>query len=246
MHFSADHQLFIADLHLQQACVENIELALGFLEKARGVNALYIIGDLFEYWLGDDAQDPAMGPVSDALTQLSASGTALHLMHGNRDFLLGHRYANQIGATLHTQDEILIELAGEPVLLLHGDTLCTDDTDYQALRAMLRDEQWQSQFLALSIEQRIEQANALRDKSRAAVSEKRADIMDVNSDAVQAAFDRTACKVMIHGHTHRPADHQTAANQNRRLVLGDWRKDHAQFALFNGEQLVCTQFPFHE
>ncbi len=236
--------LFISDLHLDPARADTIELSLQFFADAKGSQALFIIGDLFEYWLGDDAIDPGYNKIVDALKAVSASGTAVHLMHGNRDFLLGERFAQRIGATLHRADHIEVLIGDTRYSLLHGDTLCTDDVDYQRLRRMVRDEQWQQGFLQLSIDERIAQAQALRDKSREAVSSKTQGIMDVNDDAVHAHCIAHPNNALIHGHTHRPADHELPASSPtpRRLVLGDWKSDHALIARHNGTELLLEKY----
>ena len=250
----AGETLFIADLHLDAARPAVTTLALDFLADARGAKALWILGDLFEAWLGDDIVDPAHGATIDALTALSNAGTAVHLMHGNRDFLLGDAFAARVGARLHRDDEKVIaaDEGVEPVLLLHGDTLCTGDVDYQRLRARLREATWQAEFLSGTAEERIGAAKALRERSREAVAGKAGGIMDVAPDAVAAAFARSGCRTMIHGHTHRPADHrpsdERAAGRSsageavsaatlRRVVLGDWHDDHARYALHDGTTL---------
>ena len=249
----ADETLFIADLHLDAARPAVTDLALDFLDGARGASALWILGDLFEAWLGDDVVDPAHAAAIEALTALSSAGTALHLMHGNRDFLLGEAFAARIGATLHREDELAVSPGrdgAEPLLLLHGDTLCTGDVDYQRLRAMLRGASWQADFLAGSAEERVAAAKALRERSREAAAGKAGGIMDVAPEAVADAFERSGCRTMIHGHTHRPADHGAAGASDavpdetpdsaarRRVVLGDWHDDHARYALHDGIALT--------
>lgn len=244
---------FISDLHLDPQRQDTIELSLRFFDLVKGAQALFIIGDLFEYWLGDDGADPRLSAVYDAIAAVSHSGTGVHLMHGNRDFLIGEQFADQVGATLHRSDHLQVRFADAHFSLLHGDTLCTDDIDYLRLRAMVRDTQWQSEFLGLSIEERIAQAQALREKSREAVSSKSDGIMDVNNDAVQAHFAQYPDNTLIHGHTHRPFDHaiQTASastpsdestHKLRRVVLGDWKADHAMIARFNGQTLLFERF----
>lgn len=236
--------LFIADLHLDPASPDTVELAIDFLTNARAADQLFILGDLFEYWLGDDASDPALSPVVEALSQLSSSGTELYLMHGNRDFLLGNGFAAQVGATLIRDDEHIVQLGNQRVLLLHGDTLCIDDVDYQNLRGQLRAPEWQEQFLAMSIEQRIAAAQALRQKSRDAIAGKQAAIMDVNEGAVHRRFLATACPVMLHGHTHRPNTHQVEIDRQslQRLVVGSWHADHAVYARYDGQQLQLDTY----
>lgn len=239
-HKTTQQTFFISDLHLDPARPDTIELSLRFFAHAKGAQALFIIGDLFEYWLGDDAADPRLTPVYDAITALSANGTSVHLMHGNRDFLLGEQFAKRVGAQLHINDHIEVDFGNARFSLLHGDTLCTDDVDYLKLRAMVRNPTWQKEFLALSIDERIAKAQALREKSREAVSTKVAGIMDVNDAAVIAHSQQFPNDGLIHGHTHRPQDHSTGTQ--RRLVLGDWKSDHAMIARFDGEQLLFERY----
>lgn len=249
----ACYTYFISDLHLDPARQDTIELSQRFFSFVKGAQAVFIIGDLFEYWLGDDGADPRLNSVYDALTAVGQSGTAVHLMHGNRDFLLGEQFAARVGATLHRDDHVEVDVGIARYSLLHGDTLCTDDVDYLQLRAMVRDNQWQSDFLGLSIDDRIAQAQTLRDKSREAVATKIAGIMDVNNDAVLAHFSQFPDNTLIHGHTHRPADHlpvrenastssEKPKQQQRRIVLGDWKPDHAMIARFDGQALRFERF----
>jgi len=250
---SAGHTYFISDLHLDPGQPDTIALSLSFFAEIKGAQALFIIGDLFEYWLGDDGADPRLGPVYDAIAEVSQNGTAVHLMHGNRDFLLGEQFASRVGATLHREDHLQVNFGSTRYSLLHGDTLCTDDVEYLQLRAMVRDPQWQSDFLSLSIDERIAQAQALRDKSRDAVSKKSAGIMDVNHEAVLEHYARFPGNTLIHGHTHRPFDHapsrfkatatpHESANTQRRVVLGNWKPDHAMIARFDGQALLFERF----
>lgn len=241
------HSLFIADLHLDPARPARTSLACRFLDDAAGCHALYIVGDLFEYWLGDDATDPRLKPFIDRLAHLARSGTALTFMHGNRDFLLGHHFAERVGGRVETADEMQLTLGEETILLMHGDTLCTDDVDYQKLRALLRSEEWQKPFLQLSLENRIKAAEELRARSRSAVALKSSmtdgvmegGIMDVNAACVEQRLSATGCTTLLHGHTHRPDTHEIKVNDSprRRLVLGDWHDDHAVFAVFDGTRL---------
>ena len=231
--------LLISDLHLAPQRPATIELAHQYLKQAHGASALFILGDLFEYWLGDDAIDPVMQPTIDALHAVSQSGTSVYLMHGNRDFLLGEHFARQIGATLLREDEIVFHMNNQAVTLLHGDTLCTDDHGYQQLRTLLRAPAWQEEFLGKTVPERIKMAAQLREQSREAVADKSSEIMDVNPEAVSAAFARHDTPFMIHGHTHRPYDHQ---GDQRRLVLGDWHDDHVMVARFDGEQFALERF----
>lgn len=216
--------LFISDLHLKAEQPETIGLFLDFLAgEASKAEALYILGDLFEAWLGDDLLLPGYEPVLEAMKRLSESGVALYVMHGNRDFLLGDRFAQMSGATL-IGDPCRIELYGTPTLLMHGDLLCTDDLPYQAMRQQLRDPQWIAAFLAKSPQERIEFARELRERSQKETGEKTEEIMDVNASSVTATLRQYQVVRLIHGHTHRPAVHSVALDEKvaERLVLGDW------------------------
>jgi len=223
------HSFLIADFHLDGSPPAVSALLINFLKTIEGADELWILGDLVEYWLGDDAGNAQLDNVFEALAALHASGTALHLMHGNRDFLLGEEFAQRIGASLHRQDELLAAIGNETLLLMHGDTLCTDDDDYQTLRETLRSPAWQQNFLGLTIPKRIEMARTLRAQSRDATAVKNDDIMDVNNEAVVAALQRQNITTLIHGHTHRPQTHSHSVDgqERQRLVLGDWHDDHA-------------------
>lgn len=223
---AAGGTLFISDLHLDAARPEITRQFLAFLQSARGSQALYILGDLFEVWIGDDDPDPEKARVMDALRALTASGTRCSIMHGNRDFLLGARFCERTGVRL-LRDGTIVELYGERVLLLHGDTLCTDDHAYQRLRRLLRNPLSRALFRVMSLPQRQRLAQRLRAGSQAHLDDLSArmpDIMDVNQDAVRRAFERHHVRCMIHGHTHRPAIHRLQVNgeQATRIVLGDW------------------------
>jgi UDP-2,3-diacylglucosamine hydrolase len=218
--------LFISDLHLAEARPEIARLYFDFLEHTVKGNAadLYILGDLFEYWIGDEDLDlPFNRDVATALRRVADAGTRVWLMHGNRDFLLGARFCETAGATL-LQDPILLDLYGTQTLLMHGDTLCTDDLAYQQFRRMVRDPHWQRSFLALPVAARREQAQAVRSRSEADKQTKIEAIMDVNPGAVDAAFRGHAFPRMIHGHTHRPAHHRLDVDGHacERWVLQDW------------------------
>lgn len=223
--------LFISDLHLDPARPAITELFLAFLRgQARGADALYILGDLFEAWIGDDTPSPAADAVADALHALAATGVPIHFMPGNRDFLVGEDYARRAGFRI-LPDPSVIDLYGEPVLLLHGDLLCTDDTAYQAFRAQTRDPAFIAQFLAQPLAARIAFAQQARAASQARQSElKQAShaqfetVTDVAPAEVETWFARYGVQRMIHGHTHRPAIHtlQVGALPRTRVVLGDW------------------------
>jgi UDP-2,3-diacylglucosamine hydrolase len=219
--------LFVADLHLRP---ERPDLSRAFLEflqqEARGCDALYLLGDIFEAWIGDDAPMPGLDAIYDELAALSARGTALYFQHGNRDFLVGQAFLDTLGASA-LPDRQLIDLPGGQALLMHGDQLCTDDTEYQAFRAQVRDPAWQQQFLSRTVDERLAIARQLRAASKARGAEKSDAIMDVNPQAVTAALQQAGVSLLIHGHTHRPAIHddQISAGSGTRIVLGDWDRN---------------------
>ncbi len=215
--------LFISDLHLDAARPATTALFLEFLEdRVPRAEALYILGDLFEAWIGDD-DDAELAAELAAALKAASRHTRLHFVHGNRDFLLGERYAATAGLRLLPEYSV-IGLYGTPTLLLHGDQLCTDDTAYQAFRTQIRAPARVAQLLALPLAQRRALAAQLREDSRGAMRNKVAAIMDVNQDAVRAALRAHGVTQMIHGHTHRPAIHalELDGETARRIVLGDW------------------------
>ena len=221
--------LFISDLHLAAERPEANEQFFRFLgDEASRAQALYVLGDLFEYWAGDDElKDPAGEPLAAEVAQgfrrLADAGVAVHVMHGNRDFLVGAGFLSACGARF-LEDPSVLRLAGQPVVLMHGDTLCTDDVDYQAWRRTARSEAWQREFLAKPLDARHQVVRGLREKSKEVVAAKPAEIMDVNADAVRDAFRRHGVRRMIHGHTHRPARHDVEVDGApcERWVLPDW------------------------
>lgn len=216
--------LFISDLHLTEERPEIIALFRTFLrEQAAHAEALYILGDLFEAWLGDDAVSADMQPVLDELARLTRSGVPVFILVGNRDFLIGEQFARMTGCTL-LPDPSVIKLYGTDTLLMHGDTLCTDDVDYQQFRRQVRDPTWQAAVLAKSIEERMAMARAARAESALRTREKSDAIMDVNENAVLEVFRSHGVTRLIHGHTHRPAIHQLWVDETpvTRIVLGDW------------------------
>ncbi len=222
--------LFISDLHLEDSRPGATAMFLRFLrDEAAGAHALYILGDLFEAWVGDDDPSITGGQVAAGLRALADAGVPVNFMHGNRDFLLGAEYARRCGMTL-LPDPVLIDLYGTPTLLGHGDLLCTDDAAYQAFRAQTRDPRWQAQFLAQPLAARLAFAEQARAASKARYGElARAGtaetITDVSAEAVADTFREQGVRRMIHGHTHRPAIHDTPEGQ--RIVLGDWHEDGA-------------------
>jgi UDP-2,3-diacylglucosamine hydrolase len=234
--------LFIADLHLDPENRRTTVLAMQFLQQAHGKQHLYILGDLFEYWLGDDVGLPLYSDVLGEFRQLHDSGCGITVMLGNRDFLLGEAFAESAGASLVRDDELVITLGDAPVLLMHGDTLCTDDVDYQRFRRNLREPRWQQQFLAKSVDERRDHAEALRAASHDASVTKSALIMDVNSDTVNQRMQASGCHTLIHGHTHRPAVHTSATANDTRLVVGDWHADHAQYVQWDGREFSLKTY----
>jgi len=216
--------LFISDLHIDASRPAITEQFLKFLRTdAKNAEALYILGDLFESWVGDDAADPAQSAAIAGLRNLASRGVACFVMHGNRDFLLAAQFCGASGATL-LPDPIIATLYGEPVLVLHGDALCTDDRAYQRLRATVRDAEWQREFLELSVDQRRSLAAAARSGSRAHTAALEYAITDVNADSVALALRGAGTAALLHGHTHRPAIHalQVDGRACTRIVLGDW------------------------
>lgn len=215
--------LFISDLHLDARHPQITQQFLGFLEReATGAAALYILGDLFELWIGDDDPDPEKRRIVDALRVFTRSAPC-YVMNGNRDFLYGPRFAADSGCEL-LSDPTVVHLYGERVLVTHGDALCTDDASYQNLRAMVRDAGWQRKFLALAPQQRLALAEAARAGSKKHIAKADMTIMDVNQDTVAATMRAAGVKMLLHGHTHRPAVHRFTLDDAPavRIVLGDW------------------------
>ena len=216
--------LFISDLHLQESHPKTCAAFFAFIEQhAMAAQALYMLGDLFEYWAGDDdLASPFNLQVCAALERVSAAGVALYWIAGNRDFLIGPSFAQATGATLLTEP-FVATIAGQRIALLHGDAECTDDVNYMAFRAQVRQPAWQQQFLALPLAQRHAIIAGLRKDSRTQQDAKSMAIMDVAPQAIAHVFQTTGTTLMIHGHTHRPALHALGAT--RRYVLPDWDLD---------------------
>jgi UDP-2,3-diacylglucosamine hydrolase len=226
--------LFISDLHLDRDRPRTLEQFARFLdERVPGSDALYILGDLFEYWIGDDDPAPHLDEIVGILHRLGREGLPVYFAHGNRDFLVGEAFAERCGCTL-LETETVIDLYGTPVLLMHGDSLCTDDEEYMQFRRMVRTRQWQSAFLARPLAERHAEAEAMRAQSQASTRSKSDRITDVNPAAVEDALRRNGVHTLIHGHTHRPAVHDLHLDGQpaRRIVLPDWYGD--------GGVLACT------
>ena len=227
--------LLVADLHLSSDTPDINQGFYRYLEHtAPGADALYILGDLFDAWIGDDLLDANTHPLCSVaqevihhLRKLSSNGTAVYFMHGNRDFLLGKRFINACQAFLLPDIEE-VEIQGVPVLLLHGDSLCTQDEAYMAFRKQSRDPEWQTQMLALPLQQRVALAQSLRTQSGEANANKAEAIMDVTPHEVIALMERHGLTTMIHGHTHRPKVHDLTVEDvpAKRYVLGDWDTQH--------------------
>ena len=219
------HTLFISDLHLAPDTPAANEALLNFLEQtAPSAEALYVLGDLFEYWIGDDGLDqPFNQKIADAFRVLAGRGVRLSFMHGNRDFLLGSRFARKSGMQL-LSDPTLINLYGLPTLLMHGDTLCSDDVEYQKFRAMVRNPAWQQIFLDKPLAERVRMAQDVRGQSTQAKQAKDMAIMDVTRATVEEVLRSHAYPRLIHGHTHRPARHEHVVDGRlcERWVLADW------------------------
>ncbi|MCU6673015.1 UDP-2,3-diacylglucosamine diphosphatase [Leclercia adecarboxylata] len=237
--------LFIADLHLQ---TEEPAITAGFLcflqGEARHADALYILGDLFEAWIGDDDPNPLHREIAIAIKALVDSGVPCFFVHGNRDFLLGKRYARDCGMTLLAEETVL-DLYGRNILIMHGDTLCTDDTGYLAFRAKVHTPWIQTLFLALPLFIRSRIAAKMRAGSKAANSSKSMTIMDVNPQAVASVMAKHQVQWLIHGHTHRPYMHDLTVNDKpaHRVVLGAWHTEGSMIKVTpDGVELIA--FPF--
>ena len=216
--------LFISDLHLDPSRPDITALFVDFLrQRASEADALYILGDLFEAWVGDDEDQPDTLRVRKELLRLTNGGTPAYFMHGNRDFLVGDAFCTQTGCKL-LEDGSVVDVYGQRVLLMHGDLLCTDDVEYQAFRKLVRDPGWQQMFLSKTLDERRAMAAQVRAETTASVAGKDEDIMDVNQRSVEDAFNKHEVDILLHGHTHRPAIHdfKLGERQLTRIVLGAW------------------------
>jgi UDP-2,3-diacylglucosamine hydrolase len=213
-------RLFISDLHLCPAAPELAQAFEDFMRKhASGADELYILGDFFDAWIGDDEDDGFYLNLIALIRQYADKGLPIYFQHGNRDFLVGDDFAKAAGVTLLPEQHV-ISLGETKALLMHGDALCTDDQAYMAFRAQVRDPQWQQQILSLPLDQRRVMAAQLRAQSQSMNSNKAEDIMDVNEQAVRTVVEQSGAQTLIHGHTHRPQRHPLASAE--RIVLGDW------------------------
>jgi len=235
---------FISDLHLQASRPELTRACIDLLDQMQGCNALYVLGDLFEAWIGDDDDGPWLTDLTSALGRLATSGSRLFFLHGNRDFLLGNTFAERCGMTLLPESTV-IDLYGRPTLLLHGDTLCTEDRDYLAFRNQVRNPLWQQAVLAKPLAERRQLAAMLRNESRKAGDEKSSEIMDVTPAEVERVMREAGVDLLIHGHTHRPARHPLYLDGRpaERIVLGDWGSTGWKLRAERDGSLALQQFP---
>ena len=225
--------IFISDLHVDESRPHVLAGLKRLVETdAAHVDAMYILGDLAEVWVGDDDD----GEIAQALRETLAAAAercALHVMHGNRDFLLGQRFAAETGATL-LDDPTLVDVDGERALLAHGDAYCTGDEQYQRMRSLFRSPEWQADVLASTLAERRALAAGLRARSIAANENKADNIMDVDPAAIDRALEEADARLLVHGHTHRPGIH-LLPEQRRRIVLGDWNRCGWKLLLENGD-----------
>ncbi len=221
--------VFISDLHLTEKRPDITRALLSFIQREcinsdTPTSALYILGDFFEAWIGDDCSSALIQEVKTHLKTITDADIDLYIMHGNRDFLIGQSFCEDIGAQL-INDGTIIHLNEKPIVLMHGDTLCTQDTQYLAFREVVRNPAWQEDFLSKPVSERLEIAQALRQKSQESAAVKSEYIMDVDQQEVSKTLKTKHCDTLIHGHTHRPATHTLTDPEGAyRYVLGDWDK----------------------
>lgn len=239
------HCDLLSDLHLHPERPELIQIFLDYLQgPAHTAQSVYLLGDIFEYWLGDDAGLVVYAPLIEALRALSLAQVAVFFQHGNRDFLVKQDFAAATGATL-LSPEYCVTLGGIPTLLMHGDSLCTDDVEHQKFRAVALDSAVQQRILSLPLAQREQIAQSLRLNSKEVKRYKPQDIMDVNQDAVLSVMRQHAVRRLIHGHTHRPHTHQFQLDGHNaeRIVLADWREQGHVLRLDSSGSAQALQLP---
>lgn len=237
---------FISDLHLkpeEQVITQGFFNYLNQLQAAGDAEQLYILGDFFELWIGDDFSNDYIEQIKSALVKLAQSGCQLFFMHGNRDFLIGEKWAQENHCTL-LDDPTVITLGGQQAILMHGDSLCMEDIEYQKMRGFFRSEQFQGPFLAKTIPERIAFAQQIRSESQSSQKEKSDGIMDVSQSAVDEEMQKLGINLMIHGHTHRPDTHiwQHDGSERTRIVLGDWSDTGWQIRWTQETGLELAQF----
>lgn len=236
------NRLFIADLHLDSTSPQKLVTLQTVLANAVHLDCeIYILGDLVETWIGDDDDCIFSNQLRDIL-RVSSKRVPLYLMHGNRDFLFGQKFATDVGATI-LDDPTVIEIEDRRVLLSHGDAYCTSDHAYQEIRSKFRSAQWQQSFLSKTLVERRELASAMREQSKEAVAEKSDYITDVVEDSILDSLQTYDCRIMIHGHTHRPGQHQMV-NGCTRYVLGDWGR--CGWQIYATPQIRLECFPIRE
>jgi len=229
---------FVADVHLNAKTPETVQLFLGFLSSIQSHSSLYLLGDIFDTWIGDDDATPLANQIRLALKSLSKKNISVYLQVGNRDFLIGEKFETQTGIQLLTETTT-IDLNGVPTLLMHGDLLCTDDTGYQKARLFLRSEEFTEEFLSKTFKERQVIAMEYRKRSGEATSLNAADIMDVNQDTLLEYLKKANAEQIIHGHTHRFASHSFTAKKQKyqRHVLGEWHPHSAQIYICDEQGL---------
>jgi len=235
------NRYFISDLHLDESTTHITSLFRSFVEKLKKNNEqteLYILGDLFESWIGDDYKNELHDKVKITLKSLSESGIKVFFLYGNRDFLIGEKFLSETDVQLLI-DPFLLKGNGKTILLTHGDQMCVDDVEYQTFRSIVRNPDWQKDFLNYPISKRLKIAGETKDASKESKQEKSMDIMDVNEEEVIRVFKKYKVNTMIHGHTHRPMKHELKIDGREcsRYVLGDWNKTTAMVLQWNSDSL---------
>ena len=233
---------FISDLHLEPIENNRLKTFYNLLSRANDdFDALYIIGDLFEYWIGDDDEHPVNRNIIQNIKKSTDNGLGIFLMHGNRDFLLGSKFEEMTGAKI-INDMTIIEDEFCKIMVSHGDVFCTDDIEYQKLKKTLRSDEWIKSFLSKTIEERIIFANQLRSQSAESSSNKAESIMDVNLDYVDEVIEKNNLDILIHGHTHRPAIHKLDSGASR-AVLGSWENNEGWIIEYKQGNIDLKSFP---
>ena len=235
------NRYFISDLHLDETRPHTTALFQSFVEELKENNQqteLYILGDLFESWIGDDYENELHNQVKATLKSLTGSGIKVFFLYGNRDFLIGEEFLSETDVELLI-DPFLLKSNGKSILLTHGDQMCIDDMEYQSFRTIVRNPDWQKDFLNFPISKRLKIAGETKDASKQSKQEKSMDIMDVNEEEVLRVLKQHEVNTMIHGHTHRPMKHELKIDGRlcSRYVLGDWNKTSAMVLLWSKESL---------